>query len=962
MKNSIKLLLLLSNVLLYAESSDLTTETPQAFITLSAQEINAIRSTKEQYVYFGPEMCSLIRDLSTITIEPHSPFDKTDLYELCDLVIQGKKIAPFELVESVIYQAAEYCSKDRPFNESNDGASLLEKLESYYQHLKAGDYTINIFPDNNGDIIKRCKKCTLFRALKTCDITTNDLTVTNNASIGGDITIDGNEVIEGNLVVFGDFNATIEPDFISPFEIIGTPEQSCILFEDSTTTEKARICSSPLGGDKGVFVSVDNGTTQNLRINNAGGMVIAPPSSGVALSATGNTGAGAIVATGNGTTIAPALTLIGNPSSLVTDDFLTIDTAGVVRQSSLSPDNIIANNCQPGPITIGTSDATSLTLATNVCTPRLTTDSAGAIVILTPTTGEALTVNGNVVVPLANAAETEGIVKLGGTTATDNVKMYEFATRNIFVGNGTINSTVSGTDNISIGSNANSSLTTSNNTIALGNNAQITGSDSIAIGNAATTTAARTIVVGSTDSTSTGAAPTATAINAIAIGSASSTNAGAVAGGTSTIAIGGADGATFAGATAAVAMRSVAIGVAAISQSDASILIGSASGTAGGVGPNTLERAAICIGSAVNAFRGANSFNISTIAIGSSDGTLIGPAARGTRSIAIGLNALMTANTATGAIVLGSGSDAAAAGPTATGAITGGVVIGSGQAAFAGASTTGAGSVALGGSSGSSAGASVTAARAVAVGPGATATASDNITLGNVAATAVRVGIGIAAPAAKLDIVGVNGTPVMRFNQVAVAAGNAPRWLNRATSAASGTPIHYNASNQLFGFTSSKRYKTNIRPLESHSNILYALHPVLYDAKEGHGHGHGIAGFIAEEVYEVAPHLVVTNSDGHPENVTYNALHALAIKEIQNHQASLINNATTIEHRTMLLNALKQTTETLKLRLNNYLVKNLFSEFKKLLQPYKKERSIQLIDYVLDFYHLMSNAEKCMKK
>ena len=151
--------------------------------------------------------------------------------------------------------------------------------------------------------------------------------------------------------------------------------------------EKARICSSTIAGDKGVFVSVDNGVTQNHRVNNEGGIIIAAPSSGVALSVTGNTGASAITATGNSTTTAPALTLIGNPAAVLSDSFLTIDAFGVVKEAALSGTNLVSNGCQTGPITIGTSDASSLTFATNSCTSRLSIDANGAVSINQPTSG-----------------------------------------------------------------------------------------------------------------------------------------------------------------------------------------------------------------------------------------------------------------------------------------------------------------------------------------------------------------------------------------------------------------------------------------------------------------------------------------------------------------------------------------------------------------------------------------------
>src|SRR5579872_3702086 len=60
--------------------------------------------------------------------------------------------------------------------------------------------------------------------------------------------------------------------------------------------------------------------------------------------------------------------------------------------------NVVTTSCQPGPLVIGTNNATSLTLATNTCTNRVNIDPNGAVTISMPSAGEALTVNGNVVV------------------------------------------------------------------------------------------------------------------------------------------------------------------------------------------------------------------------------------------------------------------------------------------------------------------------------------------------------------------------------------------------------------------------------------------------------------------------------------------------------------------------------------------------------------------------------------
>ena len=212
------------------------------------------------------------------------------------------------------------------------------------------------------------------------------------------------------------------------------------------------------------------------------------------------------------------------------------------------------------------------------------------------------------------------------------------------------------------------------------------------------------------------------------------------------------------------------------------------------------------------------------------------------------------------------------------------------------------------------AGASASGDRSVAIGNGASTAQADAIVLGNSsAAAAVKVGIGINNPGAKLDVVGIIGTPVLIIDQVTASTTNAPIWLNPSISSIPSIPIYYmSGTGQLYGLSSSARYKKNIRPLETQSEILYQLSPVIYDAKEGHGEGHNIPGFIAEEVYKIAPDLAVLNGDGQPENVAYNSLHALAIKELQKQQQQIDTQNALIAHQASIIDTLLDTVQQLQ--------------------------------------------------
>ena len=184
-----------------------------------------------------------------------------------------------------------------------------------------------------------------------------------------------NVSVGGNLVVAGTITSSsgAAPSFIGGITLTGNP-QACIIFESANLNEKARLCSSVQPDDQGLYISVDEGVTQNFRVANAGNTIITPeagstttaltvngvagtatvllngvagqnalsintgtvvvgtPTSGIGLTVTGNATAPAIFISGNGTTIAPALRLLNNPASLANDAFITIGNSGSIAQ------------------------------------------------------------------------------------------------------------------------------------------------------------------------------------------------------------------------------------------------------------------------------------------------------------------------------------------------------------------------------------------------------------------------------------------------------------------------------------------------------------------------------------------------------------------------------------------------------------------------------------------------------
>ena len=98
-----------------------------------------------------------------------------------------------------------------------------------------------------------------------------------------------------------------------------------------------------------------------------------------------------------------------------------------------------------------------------------------------------------------------------------------------------------------------------------------------------------------------------------------------------------------------------------------------------------------------------------------------------------------------------------------------------------------------------------------------------------------------------------------------------------------GANVNVDSSGWLRLVSSSRRYKTDIRPLPSQSALFDRLEPVLYKPAEGVGGGdRDYPGLIAESVAEAGGHDYVTFDDeGRPQSIMYDRLVILTIAELQ---------------------------------------------------------------------------------
>jgi len=95
-----------------------------------------------------------------------------------------------------------------------------------------------------------------------------------------------------------------------------------------------------------------------------------------------------------------------------------------------------------------------------------------------------------------------------------------------------------------------------------------------------------------------------------------------------------------------------------------------------------------------------------------------------------------------------------------------------------------------------------------------------------------------------------------------------------------GTPVFVNADGQLGTTPSSRRFKTEIKPMDKASEAILALEPVTFRyKKELDPDGIPQFGLVAEEVEKVNPALITRDADGKPYTVRYEAVNAMLLNE-----------------------------------------------------------------------------------
>src|SRR5439155_659259 len=92
--------------------------------------------------------------------------------------------------------------------------------------------------------------------------------------------------------------------------------------------------------------------------------------------------------------------------------------------------------------------------------------------------------------------------------------------------------------------------------------------------------------------------------------------------------------------------------------------------------------------------------------------------------------------------------------------------------------------------------------------------------------------------------------------------------------------VTVNAAGKLGFFTSSRRYKDQIKPMDQASEVIYTLKPVSFRYKAEIEPSRPLSfGLIAEDVEKVSPDLVIRDADGNVNTVRYEAVNAMVLNE-----------------------------------------------------------------------------------
>jgi trimeric autotransporter adhesin len=152
----------------------------------------------------------------------------------------------------------------------------------------------------------------------------------------------------------------------------------------------------------------------------------------------------------------------------------------------------------------------------------------------------------------------------------------------------------------------------------------------------------------------------------------------------------------------------------------------------------------------------------------------------------------------------------------------------------------------------------------------------NNIALGqlagsNVTTTINNIDIGNSGVASESNTIRIGTSGIHTFTFISGIHGT-------HTMIGDAIPVLIDSNNQLGTTSSSRRFKKEIKPMDTTSEGVLALKPVTFQYKSDKTNTPQF-GLIAEDVAAVNSDLIVRDSDGKPYTVRYDAVNAMLLNE-----------------------------------------------------------------------------------
>ena len=126
-------------------------------------------------------------------------------------------------------------------------------------------------------------------------------------------------------------------------------------------------------------------------------------------------------------------------------------------------------------------------------------------------------------------------------------------------------------------------------------------------------------------------------------------------------------------------------------------------------------------------------------------------------------------------------------------------------------------------------------------------------------------------------------------------------------TSADGVTVLINSDHKLGTLTSSKRFKKDIKPMDSASKELFALKPVSFRYNQDiDAAGRTQYGLVAEDVEKVNPDLVVRDKEGKAYSVRYEQVNAMLLNEFLNEHRTVAEQGATIARLEKQIEALTE--------------------------------------------------------